>query len=70
MTKMGPTPCCSETTDWILDVPTGRIIAAGAEHTDFVYSVAFSPDGKRLVSVGRDAAKVWSAPELLKRKVK
>lgn len=35
--------------------------AAGPTHDDFVMSVAFSNDGKRLVSGGRDAAvKVWS----------
>ena len=39
-------------------------------HMDFVYDVAFSPDGRLLASVGRDALKVWSVEEVLKQKVR
>lgn len=42
-------PYSSEKSVRILDVATNRLIAVGTEHSDFVYSVAFSPDGKRLL---------------------
>lgn len=59
---------CADKTVRLLDPASGRVLAAAKEHTDFVYTVAFSPDGKQLLSVGRDSLKVWSVAELLKRK--
>src|SRR5262249_56535772 len=43
-------------------------VAIAQEHTDFVYSVQFSPDGKSLLTIGRDSVKVWSMAALMKRK--
>lgn len=46
----------------VLDVKTGRRLLYLSGHRDWVESVAFSPDGRRLVSGGYDSvAKVWNA---------
>jgi WD40 repeat protein len=44
----------------IQDFLTGRAIATLPGHTGFVYSVKFSPDGKRIVSVSDDKTlRIW-----------
>ncbi|MFO0850280.1 MAG: TIGR03067 domain-containing protein [Gemmataceae bacterium] len=47
--------------------PHLKQLAVGREHADFVYTVQFSPNGKSLLTVGRDAVKVWDVAELLKQ---
>lgn len=59
---------CSDKTVRLIDPANGTLLAETKEHTDFVYSVQFSPDDKSLLSVGRDSVKVWSVAELLKKK--
>jgi RNA polymerase sigma factor (sigma-70 family) len=54
----------------IYDAATARLLAIGKEHTEPVGAIAFSPDGKRLLTIGPDAVKIWSVAELLKRKPK
>jgi WD40 repeat protein len=45
----------------IWDVATGEAVGAPFEdHTDWVYSVAFSPDGKQIVSASHDCnVHIW-----------
>lgn len=59
---------CQDRAVRLLDPASGRLLAGAKEHTDFVYTAAFSPDGTRVLSVGRDSLKVWSVAELRKRK--
>jgi RNA polymerase sigma factor (sigma-70 family) len=61
---------CGDGTVRVYDSTTAKLRAAAKEHTEPVDSVAFSPDGKRLVTTGQDAVKMWSVAELLKRKPK
>ena len=42
-------------------------LARITEHTDFVYDVAFSPDGKQLATLGRDSIKMWSTHKITGR---
>ena len=44
----------------VWDAETGQETLTLKGHSDGVYSVAFSPDGKRIVGGGRDI-KVWDA---------
>lgn len=51
-------PCCGDIR--IFDFGTGKQLALLKEHTNSVYDVSFSPDGKLLVSGGADGrAVVW-----------
>jgi WD40 repeat protein len=46
----------------VWDAQTGQPLLSLEGHTGWVYSVAFSPDGKRLVSGSADKMlKVWDA---------
>ena len=45
----------------ILDIPSGRIVARLQAHSKPVTSLAFSADGKRLVTAGDQTARVWDA---------
>ncbi|KAG2060543.1 WD40 repeat-like protein [Suillus hirtellus] len=43
------------------DVETGKVVAKWSRHTDYVYSVCWSADGKRVLSGSRDrTARVWN----------
>ena len=43
------------------DITTGRELATLKGHTDTVYSVAFAPDGKTLVTGGGQTVRLWFA---------
>lgn len=77
MNQMSITPdgrmialACHDKTVRLLDLTTEAVVAVIREHTGRVETAAFSPDGKRLLTAGQDAVKVWSVAELLKRKPK
>jgi hypothetical protein len=47
---------------YVWDCRSGRLLATLRGHTDDVWSVAFSPDGKRLISASSDnSGRVWDA---------
>jgi WD40 repeat protein len=43
----------------IVDVPSARLLHTLSGHNKYVYSVAFSPDGRLLASEARDGTIVW-----------
>ena len=46
----------------VWDAQKGQVVLTLQGHTDLVYSVAFSPDGKRIVSGSYDKTiKVWDS---------
>ena len=53
-------------TNW--DAQTGQETLTLKGHSDIVWSVGFSPDGKRIVSGGDKTVKVWDARPLAKSK--
>jgi WD40 repeat protein len=56
---------CSDGALRVLEVATWALRAEVKEHFAEVTAVRFSPDGTRLLTVGRDAVKVWSVARLL-----
>ena len=49
----------------IWDSRTGKLVRSFRGHTGLVSSLAFSPDGRRLVSGSRDTTvKVWDLTQL------
>ncbi|MDY6901159.1 MAG: hypothetical protein SWZ49_24215 [Cyanobacteriota bacterium] len=52
--------CSRDKTIRIWDLYTGECIRILEGHTDWVYCIAISPDGKTLVSCSRDkTVKIW-----------
>src|SRR5262249_56114455 len=41
------------------EAATGEVLRTFPDHNDYVYSVAFSPDGRRLASASWQEVKVW-----------
>ena len=56
---------CSDGFIRVFDVAAGKLVASAKEHKEEVFSVAYSPDGKKLLTVGRDAMKVWDVARLM-----
>lgn len=56
---------CSDGVLRIFDVKTGKLSASVKEHQEEIFSVAYSPDGKKLLTVGRDAMKMWDVARLM-----
>ena len=56
---------CSDGMLRIFDVKTGKLSASVKEHQEEIFSVAYSPDGKKLLTVGRDAMKMWDVARLM-----
>ena len=49
----------------VWDSHTGKLVRSFRGHTGLVSSLAFSPDGRRLVSGSRDhTVKVWDVTQL------
>lgn len=46
----------------LLNLPTRREVAVLVGHLTQITQLAFSPDGRRLVSVSEDSTRVWVAP--------
>jgi RNA polymerase sigma factor (sigma-70 family) len=59
---------CSDGVVRVFEVDGGKVVASAKEHTEEVFSVAYSPDGKKLLTVGRDAMKVWDVEAVMKAK--
>ncbi len=58
-------PLHHDNTAKVWDSATGKEIASLNGHTSSVWSAAFSPDGRRIVTASDDnTAKVWPAPDL------
>ncbi len=56
---------CTDGVLRIFDVKTGKLAASVKEHQEEIFSVAYSPDGKKLLTVGRDAMKMWDVAQLM-----
>ncbi len=49
----------------VWDSHTGKLVRTFRGHTGLVSSIAFSPDGRRLVSGSRDkTVKIWDVTDL------
>lgn len=59
---------CSDGFVRVFEVETGKRVAEAKEHTKEVFSLAYSPDGSKLLTVGMDAIKVWDVVTLMKAK--
>ncbi|VTR92620.1 sigma-70 family rna polymerase sigma factor : Uncultured bacterium genome assembly Metasoil_fosmids_resub OS=uncultured bacterium PE=4 SV=1: Sigma70_r2: Sigma70_r4_2: WD40: WD40: WD40 [Gemmata massiliana] len=59
---------CRDGTVRLIPFGSGRLRAVVPAHKGWVYATQFSPDGTRLLTVGRDAVKVWSLADLMKAK--
>jgi WD40 repeat protein len=59
---------CSDGAVRVFEVDGAKLVASAKEHKEPVYSVAYSPDGKKLLTVGRDSIKVWDVEALMKAK--
>jgi WD40 repeat protein len=55
-----------DSTATVWNVQEGSLAARITQHRDFVYDVAFSPNGETLITLGRDAMKSWSMEQLLR----
>jgi serine/threonine protein kinase/WD40 repeat protein len=54
---------CSFRIAQLLDIESRQSVGAVMDHSNFVYTAAFSPDGTTLVTVGADRqARLWSVP--------
>ena len=50
----------------IWEMPSGRLLRTLLGHTDVVYALAHSPDGKRLATASWDhTVKVWATPAVV-----
>lgn len=58
---------CSDGVLRVFNVATGKAVVAVKEHKEEVFSVAYAPDGKTLLTVGRDAMKVWDVARLMSK---
>ncbi len=47
----------------VFDAETGRLLASYSEHAAPVRGVAFAPDGKSVISVGGNGARVWKVED-------
>jgi WD40 repeat protein len=57
-----PMQLSQETILHVWDVATGKLLRAYEGHTDSVFAVAWSPDGQRIASGGRDRQiQIWDA---------
>lgn len=56
---------CSDGVLRVFDVATAKAVVEANEHKEEVFSVAYSLDGKKLLTVGKDAIKVWDVAKLL-----
>jgi WD40 repeat protein len=59
---------CTDGSLKVCAAATGELLAEAKEHRGVLGGVQFSPDGKRLLTVGQDAIKVWIVAELMKPK--
>ncbi|BBO59892.1 NACHT domain-containing protein [Mycoavidus sp. B2-EB] len=50
----------SDETVWLWDVKTGEMCSILRGHTDWIYSIAYSPNGMQLVSGGGEEVRLWN----------
>ena len=60
--------CPSSRAIWLWDLATGQEVARLEGHTNYVFSLAFSPDGRSLVSGSGDGTvRIWDTEPLARR---